>query len=629
MACLGLVTQALQAQTLVIDQVLHWEDPQHRLTPAEALQSMQAKPRAFQGIDAPYSDSSHWFLLDIRSLDNVAPTDILHIKNTLISEFQAWLVVGSELQALPAQTIRHRYPLLQLQTKPNERLQILLKIFLPDITGLKFEALPPTFSAYEGPFNAFSFGFMLAGFAAGLLIYNLILFLFLRDLDLANFSLYAFCLIVASFGATGGFTVLGLPAWTNRWVACIAAISMASGLRFTRSFFDTCRMSPTFDRLFLAGQISNVLCCVLLAANVSRKFQYLIDANMVLCLMLCLSFAFVAWRKGHDLARNYLLGWSGYVLALIIMIGLQYGWIQRSMLTENAGLFALDFQILVLSSAIGSKITRMRADLMRQLKEANNALEKKVEERTRTVMEQQQTMIQTAKMASLGEMAGGIAHEINNPLMIISGYAENMATLIQKDQLTQDKAIAFHERIQKATDRIRKIVNGLRNLSRDTTHDEFTETTLEAVIHDALSLCESRFAHNGVALRVVLPAEPVHLRCNAGQICQILINLLNNAYDATETMNKAWVEIHAEDQGDLIRIRIMDCGPGIPPAVAERIFDPFFTTKEIGKGTGLGLSISKSLMERHGGHIYVDQSLPHTCFVLELRKDQAPHQTAA
>jgi C4-dicarboxylate-specific signal transduction histidine kinase len=213
-------------------------------------------------------------------------------------------------------------------------------------------------------------------------------------------------------------------------------------------------------------------------------------------------------------------------------------------------------------------------------------LEQKVEERTRTVIEQQQTMIQTAKMASLGEMAGGIAHEINNPLMIISGYAENLAAVIRKEHLNEERALAFYERIQKATDRIRKIISGLQNLSRDVTDDECHEITLGALIRDALSLCETRFSHNGIALRVKLPEPDITLCCNAGQIWQVLINLLNNAYDAIEHKDEPWVEIRVEDLADCARIRIFDCGTGIPPAALQRIFDPFFTTKDVGKGKG-------------------------------------------
>jgi signal transduction histidine kinase len=629
LAIMSLVSASLGAQTLIIDRVLYLEDAARVLTPEAALIDLTSQGLPFDAIADSYSDSYHWFLLDLHALDQDAPSAILHIKNPLISELKAFRIDGSNLIPLSVQELRHRHPLLALKAERGSHFQILLKIFLPDMTVLKFELQEPTLNASDTPFNSFSFAFMLAGFATGLLVYNLILFLFVRDMDLANFSLYAFTLIIATFGATGGLVALGLPSWVSLWFSSIAAISMASALNFTRSFFNIKQRSPRFDKFFLAGQMSNLLCGGLLALNVSRKFQYLFDLNVIFSFVLCIVFAVIAWRRGYPLARNYMLGMSGYLGALFIYIGLQYGWIQRNIWTENVQLFALNFQILVLSSAIGSKITRLRTELLTRLKEANNALEKKVEERTRTVIEQQQTMIQTAKMASLGEMAGGIAHEINNPLMIISGYAENLATMIQRQQLTADRALAFHERIQKATERIRKIISGLQNLSRDATDDECHDITLSELIRDALSLCESRFSHRGVALRVLWPNPDILLRCNAGQICQVLINLLNNAYDAIEHRDDAWVEIRVDDQGELARIRVFDCGKGVPRDVVQRIFDPFFTTKEIGKGTGLGLSISKSLIERQGGRIYVDLDQPYTCFVLELRKNQDRRQTAA
>jgi signal transduction histidine kinase len=619
----------LSAQSLGLDRIVHLEDAAGTLTAEQALPRLRAQTVPFQTIAEPYSDHYHWFLLDIHARADREPSDLLHIRNPLISELDAWLVHGDTLIPLPHQDLRHRYPLISVPPPTTERFQILLRIFFPDMTLVTMDLQPPALAAESSLFNSFSFAFMLAGFATGLMLYNLILFLFLRDLDLGNFSLYALTVILATFGATGGFTALGLPSWVNRWVPCLAVIAMASAMNFTRSFFDTRRSAPIFDKLFWAGQISNLGCGLLLAFNISRKFQYLIDLNMVLGLILCLVFAVTAWSRGHDLARNYLFGLSGYVGAVFIFISMQYGWIPRNMLTENVQLFALDIHILVLSSAIGSKITRMRSELLARLQEANTALERKVEERTRTVMEQQQTMIQTAKMASLGEMAGGIAHEINNPLMIINGYAENMSSLIQKGDLTQERARIFHERIEKATDRIRKIVNGLQNLSRDAADDEYDDTTLSELIRDALSLCESRFSHKGVRLKVALPEREVALRCNTGQIGQVLINLLNNAFDAIESMDGAWVEIRGEDLGSGVAIRVSDCGTGIPPEVVHRIFDPFFTTKEIGKGTGLGLSISKNLVERQGGRIFVDQNSPHTCFVLELRKHPGLEEKAA
>ncbi|HET9239629.1 MAG TPA: ATP-binding protein [Oligoflexus sp.] len=624
-----MTSASLWGQTLVVDRILYREDPSRTLTPEAAQRDLLREARPFEKITTSYSDSTHWFLLEMHALTDDEPTQILHIENPLISELEAWRIEAGTLQPLDVHELRHRHPLLPIQAQAGTTVRILLKIFMPDMTVLSFGLERPVLAPEVHPFNSFSFAFMLAGFAAGLLIYNVILYLSVRDLDLANFSIYAFTLIIATFGATGGWVALGLPPSVNAWFSCLAAISMACALNFTRSFFDMKHRAPLFDHLFVAGKLSNVIVGILLACNLSRTVQYLIDFNMILSLLLCMIFGVTACKRRYPLAQNYLLGMSGYIGALAVYIGLQYGWVERNMWSENAQLFALNFQILVLSSAVGSKISRLRAELLAQLKEANSVLEQKVEERTRTVIEQQQTLIQTAKMASLGEMAGGIAHEINNPLMIISGYAENLATAIRQGQMNETRALAFHERIQKATDRIRKIISGLQNLSRVVTDDECHEVTLGALIRDALSLCESRFSHQGVALRVKLPEPDVTLRCNAGQICQVLINLLNNAYDAIEHEDEPWVEIRVEDRADCVRIRIFDCGTGIPPTILQRIFDPFYTTKEIGKGTGLGLSISKSLIERQGGRIYVDQNQPHTCFVIELGQGQNPAQRAA
>gem|GEM_PF-6029315 len=626
---IGAWTGPLMGQSLLIERILYLEDPAGFFSPEQAWNAMDTEGEIFHQIDGQYSDSIHWFRIDLRALQNEASNDLLHIRNPLISELRIWRNESGKLLGLTSKAIPHNYPVIPLQTKAGQQLSILVKIFLPDITAISFETHAPKITAFEKPINSFSIGFILAGFAAGLLVYNIMLFLYLREKDLAYYSIYSFCLIVGTFGASGGFNALGLPAWINIWIPCVAATVVASGLHFTRSFLDAKRISPWFDKILLGGEISSILCVLLLVAGYSRKVQYLVDFNIVISLLMVISFALLAWRRGHQQAKIFLLGFSGYPIAACILTAMQYNLLPRTMLTENSQMFALDWQFLVLSSAISTKIKRIRAELLNQLKEANSMLEQKVEERTRTAMEQQQTLIQSAKMASLGEMAGGIAHEINNPLMIINGYTENLYALIESNQLTPEKAANFQDRIYCATDRICNIIKGLRTLSRETSQDELQETTLSQLIKDSLSLSESRFSSHDIALKVVLPVKEMKLQCNSGQICQILINLLNNAFDATELKENAWVEIRAEEFREKVMIRVIDSGPGISPELANRIFDPFFTTKEIGKGTGLGLSISRSIVERHHGRIFIDHSMLNTCFVIELCKGLDDLQSAA
>jgi C4-dicarboxylate-specific signal transduction histidine kinase len=138
------------------------------------------------------------------------------------------------------------------------------------------------------------------------------------------------------------------------------------------------------------------------------------------------------------------------------------------------------------------------------------------------------------------------------------------------------------------------------------------------LLDDTLSLCREKFNNHGVALKVNCPYTTETVLCRQTEISQVLINLLNNSFDAVKKMAKKWVVLDIVQQDGLFVFSVTDSGDGIPPDVALRMFDPFFTTKGTGEGTGLGLSISAGIIESHGGHLWLDHEHPHTRFVFTL-----------
>ncbi|MDZ4678694.1 MAG: ATP-binding protein [Oligoflexia bacterium] len=234
-----------------------------------------------------------------------------------------------------------------------------------------------------------------------------------------------------------------------------------------------------------------------------------------------------------------------------------------------------------------------------------------------------------ARLASLGEMAGGIAHEINNPLAIIELKLDQLKSRIEDKDFDNAYAVQTIETVLKTSHRIAAIIKGLRYFSRDGTNDPLSVVTLKSIIESTLVLCTERFTHNNIKLIVPDLANDLTIECSPVQIHQVLLNLLNNAFDAVEKRSEKWVEIKLQDCGKEIKLIVKDSGLGIPASVELKMFYPFFTTKEIGKGTGLGLSISKGIILRHNGKLEIDHTQKNTTFIITLPKAQPLPQTSA
>jgi PAS domain S-box-containing protein len=230
-------------------------------------------------------------------------------------------------------------------------------------------------------------------------------------------------------------------------------------------------------------------------------------------------------------------------------------------------------------------------------------------------------LVQSAKMASLGEMAGGIAHEINNPLAIIQakvGQLRREAHQIPVDPQAIEQGLS---KIESTVERVAKIVKGLRSFSRSSEKDPMVSTPVKSIVEDTLELCRERMNVGNVALKVsgALQGE---VECRPSQISQVLLNLLSNAIDAIEPLPEKWIDLKLEFLNDKWRVTVVNSGPPIPPELVNKIMQPFFTTKPVGKGTGLGLSIAKAITEDHKGTLFYDSTAPHPTFTFELPKAQ-------
>ena len=229
-----------------------------------------------------------------------------------------------------------------------------------------------------------------------------------------------------------------------------------------------------------------------------------------------------------------------------------------------------------------------------------------------------QALLSASKFKALGEMAASIAHEINNPLAVISLHAQKMKILIRKNTITNDSILEFSDTINKTVLRITKIIKGLRSLSRSGDNDPFEYATLSEIIEDTLSICEEKLKNNEINLVIDNPDKSLSISCRKVQISQVLLNLINNSVDAIEALDEKWVTINIYQTKTHAIIAITDSGLGIPPDIAEKITLPFYSTKPTVQGMGIGLSISKAILDEHNASITYDSNSPNTKFVVEI-----------
>jgi PAS domain S-box-containing protein len=224
----------------------------------------------------------------------------------------------------------------------------------------------------------------------------------------------------------------------------------------------------------------------------------------------------------------------------------------------------------------------------------------------------EQQLIQSGKLAAVGELAAGVAHEINNPLFAILGLVE----FLLKDAEPGSKAA---ERLQLVHDtglQIREIVRALLDFARERT-DEHTVLYVRDAVAETVQLVQRMSSAKGIEIVECYTGEPTPIYGSPNQIKQIVLNLLTNAQQAMPAGGTIEITVGRED--DTVVARVRDTGPGIPRDILPRIFEPFFTTKRDGSGSGLGLAVSQGIAEVHGGQLLVtDSSEAGTCFELRL-----------
>lgn len=245
------------------------------------------------------------------------------------------------------------------------------------------------------------------------------------------------------------------------------------------------------------------------------------------------------------------------------------------------------------------------------------------------IEKQRASMINSSRYNELGEMAAGIAHEINNPLTVIKVKAKKIKRCVENGQDEQDIIMAS-EKILIMSERINKIIKSMKMLSKSSKNlkSEKDRESLNTILNDVLVLCETKITYSEITLKIDRCKSVPDLAHVPSQLGHVFLNLISNSCDAVSLLKEKWIKINIEKDGNFLVFSFIDSGSGIEKDKRDKVFNPFYSDKVHGLGKGLGLSMNRSMIESFGGKFYLDSKHPHTCFKIILPLHQIDQVSA-
>jgi two-component system NtrC family sensor kinase len=648
--------------------MLHMVDSSASLTPEEALASPHFTPCDQAVPRFGLTQSAHWVKFDV--VNKTANQGLfISIPYFAIDELDVFMVEQGELVhiAQAGQTrekdengILARKSIFHVPVPMAEHREVLIRV-----RGFKHLHLPVLVGGAASIQEASSEREVWFGIYAGIMLvlslYNLFVFFSIRDKTYFFYvlSTVTLCATQLSLQGYGPFDLFPTTAWwTARAPLIFNLLTIPLGLEFARRFINTKQVVPTLHRWTPVLYVLLGITAVIYLAIDPWTGQALGNALSGLCAVFLLAVIITSVFRGSRQARFFLLAWTGFLIGVVLFVMKDEGAIPFSTLTVYAMPIGSAIEGVLLSFGLADRINILRREKEqsqaqalhasleneRIIREQNVILEQKVQERTQALQESndhlkrtQTQLVNAEKMASLGQLTAGIAHEINNPVNFITSNIpplrrnlEDIITVLGDYRLAVMQAdeaplkrVAEKERklgldesiqelggilssIEEGATRTADIVRGLRNFSR-LDEDDLKMADINDCIRSTITVLGPHF-RDLVVLDLNLGTLP-RVECYAGKLNQVFMNMLNNASQAVKSKHPAGLgRVHvrtAVHDGHVV-VAIGDNGVGMSDAVKARIFDPFFTTKDVGEGTGLGLSIAYSIVEKHRGRIEVE-----------------------
>lgn len=512
------------------------------------------------------------------------------------------------------------------------------------------------------------------GILLSVIFYNLFLFISIKDRSYLYYILYIFLLGLAQY-TLSGFAYKYLwdnnPAFNQYAVPLTTSLAALVGIIFATHLMRTKEFTPIAHKIYLF-LIGLYFLAILFTFLHNNKLSYfLLNINSLLAGFTSIFVSMYIARKGYRPALYFFISWIAFCIGLVIFSLRNLGLIPSNDFTSYVLFLGSAIETILLSIALADRINTMQKEkeisqnyvlqvsLEKEMliKEQNILLEQKVHERTKELEQSnkqlgtaifdlrstQAQLVESAKMASLGQLTAGVAHEINNPINFVKANIkplkmdlDDIFSLLNKYEDLHDEAYqelpALLEDIKKdsqqidltflkaeinqlikgihdGAERTAEIVRSLRTFSR-LDESELKSVKIYEGIDSTLLLLSSSIP-GYIRIEKNYRANG-NLECYPGKLNQVFMNILNNAVQAitlkTEKTREECITITTEDIDQHIRITIADTGMGITPEVRSKIFDPFFTTKDVGSGNGLGLSIVFKIIEMHKGKIEIESA---------------------
>jgi len=534
------------------------------------------------------------------------------------------------------------------------------------------------------------------GIVLALLIYNCFLAFSTGQQAFFSYTLVVLTVGLVQWGFNGYDRLIWghIPWLARNGLTMTGAASGLAALTFAREFLEVRRYTPRWNHLINGLLVVYALAMVAALAGFPIVAYNLVNLGALSApAMLVLSL--ISWRRGNSPAIWFFVAWLIFIAAVTMQALRDFGVLASTPLTALLLPLGTVLEMLLLSFALGDRINQLKRsseaanakalaaslENERIVKEQNVELEERVAQRTEALAAAnedlsgaldelkgaQDQLIQTEKLASLGQMTAGIAHELNNPINyvqsnatslrrdleelieIVDAYADALAAMAEEASGADGLARAAREKARKldltflkeesrqlitgileGADRTARIVTGLRVFGR-MDGDKPVEASLGELLEASITVLGSR-ARSRANIEVDLQKSVPPLYCQSGKLSQVFMNIIVNAVQATEgrwedaEQRQVRVELDktqdADGKAQAVIVRVRDNGIGMDEETQQRIFDPFYTTKEIGKGTGLGLSIVKGILDDHGATIRVEsRSGEGTVFILTFPLD--------